>query len=164
MNSVNLIGRLTKDAEIKSTQSGKELATLTLAVNRRFKSDGQQSADFIRCQAWGKTAEIISKYTHKGSQIGVSGRIQTRDYENQQGQRVYVTEVVADSVDLLESKPADNTHSANAQGFEQRRAMRSSESDFGSWKANTYQKQESPTASNYGMPEDAEITSEDLPF
>lgn len=164
MNSVNLIGRLTKDAEIKSTQSGKTYATLTLAVNRRFRSDGQPSADFIRCQAWGKTADVLERYTHKGSQIGVSGRIQTRDYENQQGQRVYVTEVVADSVDLLESKPADNTHNANAQGFEQRRTESRSESDFNGWQANTYQKQESPTASNYGMPEDAEITSEDLPF
>ncbi|WP_276924246.1 single-stranded DNA-binding protein [Faecalibaculum rodentium] len=78
MNITNLTGRLTKDIELRTTQSGKTVANFTLAVNRRFKSHGQPDADFFRCQAWGKTAEVLHQYTHKGSQIGVTGRLQNR--------------------------------------------------------------------------------------
>ncbi|WP_297567068.1 single-stranded DNA-binding protein [uncultured Faecalibaculum sp.] len=106
VNSVVLIGRLTKDPELRTTGSGTPVVSFTLAVNRRFKSQGQPDADFINCVAWNKTAETMARYLHKGSLIAITGRIQTRNYENQQGQRVYVTEVVADSFDFLESKNA----------------------------------------------------------
>ena len=119
MNITNLTGRLTKDIELRTTQSGKTVANFTLAVNRRFKSQGQPDADFFRCQAWGKTAEVLHQYTHKGSQIGVTGRLQNRSYENQQGQNVEITEVVVESMDLLDSRnnptqPADRPKSTYA--------------------------------------------------
>lgn len=105
INNVVLVGRLTKDAELRYTPSNQAVATFTLAVNRNFKNqNGEREADFINIVAWRQTAEIIAQYCGKGSQIGVTGRIQTRNYENQQGQRVYVTEVVVEHVDLLDSK------------------------------------------------------------
>ena len=105
MNNVSLVGRLTKDVELKYTGSQTAVATGTLAVNRQFKSaNGERETDFINIVAWRKTAEILSNYASKGSQIGITGRIQTRSYEGNDGKRVYVTEVVAESVALLDSK------------------------------------------------------------
>ena len=105
MNNVSLVGRLTKDVELKYTGSQTAVATGTLAVNRQFKNaNGEKEVDFINIVAWRKTAEIIANYTSKGSQIGITGRIQTRSYEGNDGKRVYVTEVVAESVALLDSK------------------------------------------------------------
>ena len=105
MNNVSLVGRLTKDVELKYTGSQTAVATGTLAVNRQFKSaNGEKETDFINIVAWRKTAEILSNYASKGSQIGITGRIQTRNYEGNDGKRVYVTEVVAESVALLDSK------------------------------------------------------------
>ena len=105
MNNVSLVGRLTKDVELKQTGSNTAVATGTLAVNRQFKSaSGEKETDFINIVAWRKTAEIIANYASKGSQIGITGRIQTRNYEGNDGKRVYVTEVVAESVELLDSK------------------------------------------------------------
>ena len=105
MNNVNLVGRLTKDVELKYTGSQTAVATGTLAVNRQFKSaNGEKETDFINIVAWRKTAEILSNYASKGSQIGITGRIQTRNYEGNDGKRVYVTEVIAESVVLLDSK------------------------------------------------------------
>ena len=105
MNNVSLVGRLTKDVELKYTGSQTAVATGTLAVNRQFKSaNGEKETDFINIVAWRKPAEILSSYASKGSQIGITGRIQTRNYEGNDGKRVYVTEVVAESVALLDSK------------------------------------------------------------
>ena len=105
MNNVSLVGRLTKDVELKQTGSNTAVATGTLAVNRQFKNaNGEKETDFINIVAWRKTAEILSSYASKGSQIGITGRIQTRNYEGNDGKRVYVTEVVAESVALLDSK------------------------------------------------------------
>ncbi|MBR7928237.1 single-stranded DNA-binding protein [Aerococcaceae bacterium zg-ZUI334] len=104
MNNVQLIGRLTKDIELRYTQSGLAKANFTLAVNRSVKNqNGEREADFIQCQAWRKIAEVLAKYTSKGSQIGVVGRIQTHNYENQQGQRVYVTQVVVSEIHFLDN-------------------------------------------------------------
>lgn len=110
MNNVNLIGRLTKPVDLRYTQSGIAYGSFTLAVTRRFKNqNGEREADFINCVIWKKGAENLANFTQKGSLIGVSGAIQTRNYENQQGQRVYVTEVLVENFDLLESrKTADN--------------------------------------------------------
>ena len=109
MNRTVLVGRLTKDIELKYTQNGKAVANFTIAVNRPFKNaQGETDADFIMCQSWGKQAENLANYMGKGSQIGVDGRIQTRNYEGQDGKRVYVTEVVADNVQFLEPKKQGN--------------------------------------------------------
>lgn len=110
MNNVNLIGRLTKAVDLRYTQSGVAYGSFTIAVNRRFKNqNGEREADFINCVIWKKGAENLANFTQKGSLIGVSGAIQTRNYDNQQGQRVYVTEVLVENFDLLESrKTADN--------------------------------------------------------
>ena len=105
INTVTLVGRLTKDPELRYTQTGKGVATFTLAVTRPFKNqNGDYEADFINCQTWGKAAENLANYMRKGSKVGVVGRIQTRNYENNQGQKVYVTEVVAEQVTFIESK------------------------------------------------------------
>lgn len=104
MNTTSLTGRITKDLELRTTQSGSKCVSFTLAVNRQFKKEGQPEADFINCVAWNKTAETMAQYLHKGSLIGVEGHIQTRNYENQQGQRIYVTEVLVNSFDFLEPK------------------------------------------------------------
>lgn len=104
MNQVNLVGRLTRDAEIKTTASDKKVATFTLAVDRKFKNaQGQREADFVPIVVWDKPAEIIEKYTSKGSQVSIGGRLQVRSYEANDGQRKYVTEVVANDVGLLSS-------------------------------------------------------------
>lgn len=104
MNRTILTGRLTKTPELKKTQSGSSVCSFTLAVDRQFKKSDQPEADFISCVAWNKTADLMVQYLHKGSLIGVEGRIQTRSYDNQQGQKVYVTEVITDSVQFLEPK------------------------------------------------------------
>ena len=117
MNNVNLIGRLTKAPELKQTASNTSVLTGTLAVNRTFKNqNGEREADFINIVAWRQTAEIIAQYCGKGSQIGITGRIQTRNYDNQEGRRVYVTEVVAEHVDLLDSKNDNQSNFENSQG------------------------------------------------
>ncbi|EMF0525529.1 single-stranded DNA-binding protein [Enterococcus hirae] len=107
INNVTLVGRLTKDPDLRYTASGTAVATFTLAVNRNFTNqNGNREADFINCVIWRKPAETMATLAKKGSLIGIVGRIQTRTYDNQQGQRVYVTEVVADNFQLLESKAA----------------------------------------------------------
>lgn len=120
MNSIQLIGRLTKDVEVKFTQSGTAVGNFTLAVNRSFKNEqGEREADFINCVIWRKAAENLAQFTRKGSQIGIDGRIQTRNYENQQGQRVYVTEVVVNNFYFLESKKDNNSYQQPQQGYQQ---------------------------------------------
>ncbi|HPJ00025.1 MAG TPA: single-stranded DNA-binding protein [Enterococcus sp.] len=105
MNNVVLVGRMTKEADLRYTQGGNAVASFNVAVNRNFTNQsGEREADFINCVIWRKAAETLANLTKKGSLIGVVGRLQTRNYENQQGQRVYVTEVVAESFQLLESK------------------------------------------------------------
>lgn len=109
INKCILIGRMTKDPELRRTAQGEAVTSFTLAVNRNFTSkDGQQQADFINCIVWRKLAENVERYCSKGSLVGVEGRIQTRNYENNQGQRIYVTEIVADSVQFLETKKAES--------------------------------------------------------
>lgn len=106
MNTVNLIGRLTKDPDIRYTQGQKTMAIarFSLAVNRKYKVSGQPDADFINCTAFGKTAELIEKYIYKGNQLAVVGHIQTSNYTNKEGQKVYQTDVIVDSIDFIGSK------------------------------------------------------------
>lgn len=105
MNKAILVGNLTRDPELRTTPNGVSTTSFTVAVNRRYKSqDGQQQTDFINCVAWRGTAEFIAKYFTKGSRIGVVGTIQTRSYEDQNGIRRYVTEVVCDEAEFVTSK------------------------------------------------------------
>ena len=97
LNNVNLCGRLTHDIDLRYTQSGKAVGSFSLAVNRNFKnSNGDYEADFINCTIWGKSAENLANFVSKGSLINVSGRLNTRNYDNKQGQKVYVTEVIVE--------------------------------------------------------------------
>jgi len=132
MNSVQLIGRLTKDLDLKYTPSGKAVATGTLAVNRRFKNAaGESEADFIQLQIWDKSAENLANFTRKGSQVGINGRIQTRNYENKEGQRVYVTEIVVENFTLLEKKSdLNNQDGGNQSRFDNTKSKQDTYNDF----------------------------------
>lgn len=117
INNLTLVGRLTKDPDLKYTGNGTAVATFTLAVNRNFTNQsGEREADFINCVIWRKPAETLANYAKKGVLIGVTGRIQTRSYDNQQGQKVYVTEVVADNFQLLESKNSNSGQNKQGSG------------------------------------------------
>lgn len=140
LNNVSLVGRMTDNAKLRYTPSNQAVATFTLAVNRNFKSqNGEREADFINCVIWRQQAENLANWAKKGALIGITGRIQTRNYENQQGQRVYVTEVVAEQFQLLESQKERGNQ---AQG--------NSQPDFG---------RNEPMQSN-----PMDISTEDLPF
>lgn len=110
INRVVLLGRLTRDVDLKYTQSGTAVGSFSLAVQRPFKdANGERSSDFVNAIIWRKPAENFANFVHKGSLVGIEGRLQTRNYENNQGQRVYVTEVVVDNFSLLEKK-GDSQH------------------------------------------------------
>lgn len=119
MNSVQLVGRLVRDPEIRYTDQGSSIARFTVAVDRRFK---QNEADFIPCVAFGKTAEFLEKYFSQGQRIGLTGRIQTGSYTNKDGQKVYTTDIIVESTEFVESKNASGgqpagTPSAVGDGF-----------------------------------------------
>lgn len=120
LNSVCLVGRLTRDPELKYTGNNTAVASFNLAVNRNFKdANGERETDFINCVIWRQQAENLANWAKKGALIGITGRIQTRSYENQQGQRVYVTEVVAENFQMLESRAAregSNATQGNTSG------------------------------------------------
>ena len=101
MNHVTLIGRLTKDPEVRYTQSGTPVGTFTLAVDRRVQKDKPKEADFIPCVVWGKTAEVVGNWCKKGKQVGVEGRIQVRSYDAKDNSKRYVTEVIVSNLELL---------------------------------------------------------------
>lgn len=105
INNVTLTGRLTKAINLKYTQSGKAIGSFTLAVNRNYKdANGNKQVDFIRCLAWGKVGELLDQYCGKGSLIGIVGQIQTRNYENDQNQKIYLTEVNVREITFLETR------------------------------------------------------------
>ena len=115
MNKVVLIGRLTKDPELRYTQGGTGVATFTLAVNRRFTNqNGEREADFINCVAWQKTAEFVANYFKKGQEMALEGRLQVRTYDGNDGQRRWVTEVVADQVEFVGGKNDRNSSSTSS--------------------------------------------------
>lgn len=117
INNVVLVGRMTRDAELKYTQSNIAVATFTLAVNRNFKNEnGDREADFINVVIWRQQAENLANWAKKGTLVGITGAIQTRNYENQQGQRVYVTEVIANNFQLLESRNSQQNNQNQQQG------------------------------------------------
>ena len=114
MNSVQLLGRLTRDPDVRYTDGGSTIAKFSLAVDRRFKHEGGETADFINCIAFGKTAEFIEKYFHKGMKIALNGRIQTGSYTNKDGVKVYTTDVVVENVEFAESKNNNSNAVSNA--------------------------------------------------
>lgn len=112
MNKVQLVGRLTRDVELKTTASGVSVCSFTIAVNRRFKNpQGEYEADFINCVAWRQSAELLAKYFTKGRMVGLVGSIQTRSYDNKDGQRVYITEVCVEEVHFVESRKSEAVES-----------------------------------------------------
>lgn len=112
MNKTILIGRLVRDPEVRYTTGEKPtaIASFSLAVDRKFKQDGQPTADFINCKAFGKTGEVVEKYIHKGSKIGVTGRIQTGNYINKDGVKVYTTDIMVEEIEFCESKGASKSN------------------------------------------------------
>ena len=159
INRVVLVGRLTRDVEVRKTASGLSVATFTVACDRRMArgQDGnnQQSADFISCVAWRQAADFLGSYAHKGALVGVEGRIQTRNYDRD-GQKVYVTEIVCDTVNLLESKSQSQNRAQNS-GYQD----------------NSYQQpysQPKPSTNDdfvnddFGAGIGMDISSDDLPF
>ena len=102
INNVVLVGRITADPVVRKTQAGKSVTSFTLAVDRRFSKEGEEQADFIRCTAWEKTAEFIQTYIRKGALLGIEGRIQTGSYDDEQGKKVYTTDIICNSVQSLQ--------------------------------------------------------------
>lgn len=148
INRVVLVGRLTKDVEVRKTQSGLSCANFTVACDRfRKKDDQEQSADFINCVAWRQAADFLGSYAQKGMLVGIDGKIQTRSYENRDGQKVYITEVLTDSVQILETKKAAAPSSDRPRGTE-------------SYKT----KDISTSPADIFNESDIEISSDDLPF
>ncbi|MGW7931859.1 single-stranded DNA-binding protein [Staphylococcus xylosus] len=172
INTVTLVGRLTKDPNIRKTPNGISVAQFTLAINRNFTNqNGEREADFIEIVAFRKQAENIGNYLFKGSLAGVTGRIQSRSYENPEGQRVYVKEVVADSVQFLEPK------GTNSQGNNAYTNQRQQTSNYQPPQNNNYQGQNNnyqPPKNNYQPPRQTnqfanangpiDISDDDLPF
>ena len=160
LNSVSLTGRLTRDVDLRYTQSGTAVGSFTLAVDRQFRSsNGERETDFISCVIWRKSAENFANFTKKGSLVGVEGRIQTRTYDNAQGQKVFVTEVIVDNFALLESRQTSQNspksqQTANTSATETTNA---SQTTPNASRANTTD----PFANN-GHPID--IQDDDLPF
>ena len=114
MNNVCIVGRICRDLELRTISTGSTTTSFAVAVNRRFANqNGEREADFIPCVAWGKTAEFICKYFTKGSAIAVTGRIQTRNYDDKDGKKVYVTEIVAENVSFVEGKNKGNSEYSN---------------------------------------------------
>ncbi|HGZ9144289.1 TPA: single-stranded DNA-binding protein [Staphylococcus aureus] len=173
LNRVVLVGRLTKDPEYRTTPSGVSVATFTLAVNRTFtNAQGEREADFINCVVFRRQADNVNNYLSKGSLAGVDGRLQSRNYENQEGRRVFVTEVVCDSVQFLEPKNAQQNGGQRQQngGQRQQNEFQDYGQGFGgqqSGQNNSYNnssntKQSDNPFANANGPID--ISDDDLPF
>lgn len=174
INRVVLVGRLTRDPELRTTGSGISVATFTLAVDRQYtNAQGERGADFISCVIWRKAAENFCNFTSKGSLVGIDGRIQTRSYDNKDGQRVYVTEVVVDNFALLESRKDREARGQNG-GF-----TPTDNGNFGNQNANNSpnmgpSNQNNPLNSNNqsdntqdpfaGSGDTIDISDDDLPF
>ena len=162
INNVVLVGRMTRDAELRYTPQNQAVATFTLAVNRNIKNQsGEREADFINVVIWRQQAENLANWAKKGAQIGITGRIQTRNYENQQGQRVYVTEVVADSFQLLESRTNREGQFGNytPSNFGANGSSNSGNA-VGSNQAPDFSRDENP----FGNSNPMDISDDDLPF
>lgn len=168
MNKAILIGRLTRDPEVRYTSSNRAVCQFSIAVDRPFtnQQSGQREADFINIVVWDKRAENVGKYMTKGRLVAVEGRIQTRNYDNNEGKRVYVTEVVADNVQFLESRNAVNNNSGSAFDNMPEPPMEKSPYDFGdnNSSSNTSASVEVEKDPFASFGESIEISDNDLPF
>ena len=173
INNVVLVGRLTKDPDLRYTSNGTAVATFTVAVDRNFtNAQGSRDADFINCVIWRKQAETFANYTHKGSLIGIEGRIQTRNYEGSDGKRVYVTEVSVNSFSFLESKGSSgggNYNSNNTDADSNQSKNSPNDSEEGPFKGtNITDKTANPFTDDpkNGFDPDTplDISDDDLPF
>ncbi|MBC5619440.1 single-stranded DNA-binding protein [Streptococcus anginosus] len=162
INNVVLVGRMTRDAELRYTPQNQAVATFTLAVNRNFKNQsGEREADFINVVIWRQQAENLANWAKKGALIGITGRIQTRNYENQQGQRVYVTEVVADNFQLLESR---TSREGQSSGSYTSNNFGNSSSNFGNSTSVNQVPNFSRDENPFGNTNPMDISDDDLPF
>jgi single-strand DNA-binding protein len=172
MNRVVLVGRLTKDPELRYTPNGVAVATFTLAVNRSFTNQqGEREADFINCVVWRKPAENVANFLKKGSLAGVDGRVQTRSYDGQDGKRVYVTEVLAESVQFLEPR---SSASGDRGGSNQFNEPREQAFPFGNINNNQNQRPNNNNNNNknytrvdedpFAQDGQIDISDDDLPF
>ena len=167
INNVSLTGRIANDLDLKYTQSGVAVLSFRIAVDRKYKNaSGERETDFINCVAWRKTAETMSQYLGKGSLIGVEGNIQTRDYENAQGQKVYVTEVVISDFAFLETKAQNqqNMQQNQSQGYNNNQGMNQNQNQNQGFNANS-----NPFANGASDPFEnnvdvSDISDDDLPF
>lgn len=165
MNITILIGRIATDLELKQTTSGGVYTAFNLAVSRHKKEDGTQDADFIRCKAFGKTAELINQYMHKGSRLGIVGTIQTGSYQNQEGQTIYTTDVMVNRVEFLEPKKEQNA--SQAQNAAQQTTNYQNPTNYmGQPQNNVYTSVQTPQNYNqmFDSNETLDISSDDLPF
>lgn len=159
LNRVVLVGRLTKDPILKYTPNGVAVTTFTLAVNRNFTNqDGDREADFINCVVWRRPAENVANFLRKGSLAGIDGRIQTRNFEGQDGRRVFMTEVVAENVQFLEPQSNSTGEGNNQGGRQQNNSNQHSANRTG----NGHSSQNSGWPGNQNEPID--ISDDDLPF
>ena len=162
INNVVLVGRMTRDAELRYTPQNQAVATFTLAVNRNFRNQsGEREADFINVVIWRQQAENLANWAKKGALIGITGRIQTRNYENQQGQRVYVTEVVADNFQLLESR---TSREGQSSGSYTSNNFGNSSSNFGNSTSVNQVPNFSRDENPFGNTNPMDISDDDLPF
>ncbi|GAX01621.1 single-stranded DNA-binding protein [Secundilactobacillus silagei] len=174
INRAVLTGRLTRDVDLRYTPSGAAVGNFTLAVDRQFTNqNNEREADFINCVIWRKSAENFANFTHKGALVGIDGRIQTRNYENQQGQRVYVTEVVVENFALLEPRSANNNNAGNSNNGGNNNAPTGNApqntNPFGDPKTNGAANNNQNNGNNQADPfanngDSIDISDDDLPF
>ena len=165
INNVVLVGRTTKDPELRYTPSNIAVATFSLAVNRNFKdANSERKTDFINCVIWRQQAENLANWAKKGALIGITGRIQTRSYENQQGQRVYVIEVVAENFQMLESRAAREGGNANQGNTSGAFGNDGYAGPYGQQAPQQQGPNFARDSSPYGNANPMDITSDDLPF
>lgn len=179
INNVVLVGRLTRQVDLRYTGNGTAVGTFSLAVNRNFTNQqGERETDFINCVIWRKAAENFANFTRKGSLVGVEGRIQTRNYENAQGQRVYVTEILVENFSLLESRsvteqrPIESGSTGNFggnQNFNQNQNQFNSFSNQSQTNNNSSQSTPNSSLNQFADPfmsngETIDISDDDLPF
>ena len=119
MNKIILIGRITRDLEIKHTASQKEVCSFTIAVDRKFKTNGEKTADFIGCVAWGQQATFLGQYFQKGSRVAIIGNLQCRSYDDANGKKIYVSEVVCDEIEFVDSRKEEQSapKQTTSEGF-----------------------------------------------
>lgn len=162
INNTVIVGRLTKDADLRYTGSGIAVASCTVAVERAFTNgQGERETDFINVVAWRKTAEVISNFTSKGSLVGITGRIQTRNYTNNEGRKVYITEVVCENFQMLEPKSVTEKRKQDNQSSSSKSNQQNYSASNQSNKNDDYPRYEDAMNDNN---ETIDISDDDLPF